>query len=184
MRVEILQKGCGYGRSQGASEPNEFTPGHHRIIGFRAFVSPTMRLFAVAAVLALGCTSAAQPTASPSPDFSAQPTVTPDHPVATPTQTAKLIPSFEITPTPDTSPRVVKTPTPDPTASPPPGFVDGLEASNLFWDNFFETCWFGAFDIVSSLREITASSDLVVRGTLVDLHGIPRNDSDPPWEET
>jgi hypothetical protein len=55
--------------------------------------------------------------------------------------------------------------------------VDGLRASNLFWDNFYETCWFGAFPIVSSLREITAQSDLVVRGTIVDLYGVLRNDA-------
>jgi hypothetical protein len=156
-----------------------------------------MRSLAAAATLVLGCAFAGQPLASvsPSPDVPAQPTLTTDQPVATlppappasgaptadaPTQPPELIPSFDVTPPPDTTP----THRPATSPTPPLRHVDGLEASNLFWDNFYNTCFFGAFDIASSVKDITAHSDLVVRGTIVDLYGVEVGGSDPPFHET
>jgi hypothetical protein len=52
--------------------------------------------------------------------------------------------------------------------------VEGRAASDRFWSNFYDTCFFGAFEISSSLSEITSESDLVVRGTIPDLSVIHR----------
>jgi hypothetical protein len=52
----------------------------------------------------------------------------------------------------------------------PPEFVAGLEASDAFWNSWFDDCWFGAFDLPPSLAAVYASADIVVRGRIVDLY--------------
>ncbi len=56
------------------------------------------------------------------------------------------------------------------TPVPPPSHAAGLEASDRFWNHWYDTCWFGAFDISSSVEEIADQSDVVVRGSISDLY--------------
>lgn len=115
---------------------------------------------------------------SPAPSAPASASVPP-----TPMETATAAPSepsasFDPTPSVPSPTATLVQPTPQPTPSgdssplPSPSHSQGLAASNRFWENWYDTCWFGAavFPIVSSLEEITSQSDLVVRGTISDLY--------------
>lgn len=119
--------------------------------------------------------SGAAPTA-PSVATSVGPSSIPSE---TPTTSAAPTPTTAPTPTPDdpTLPPTptLSTPTPAATLLPSPSHASGLAASNRFWENWYETCWFGAFDIVSSLENITRQSDVVVRGSILDLYTKPDN---------
>lgn len=64
---------------------------------------------------------------------------------------------------------------------PSPSHVAGLAASDRFWAHWYESCWFGAFPIVSSLEEITRQSDLVILGTITDLYVRFESDWQPAY---
>jgi hypothetical protein len=95
-------------------------------------------------------------------------------PEVTPVATAHASPSLEPSPspTPTEEPTVEPTPAISPSPSPwsEPSFTAGREASDLFWNNWYETCWFGADPVSSSLEEMVGLSDVVLRGPILDLH--------------
>jgi hypothetical protein len=123
---------------------------------------------ALATILVLGCTNAADPTTSP--DLTADPTAEIHRPTDDPTD--------QPSPTPIATAIATRTPRPtDSPPPPPPAFVEGREASDLFWENFYAECFFGAFRIPKSLKEMAAQSNLVISGTIVDLYTYPRNGS-------
>jgi hypothetical protein len=120
-----------------------------------------MRLPVAMVVLALvgGCAYMGS-GASPDPSAAVEPS-------PSPTGSPTASPSPEATPTPpaSTSPEPSAVPTP----SVAPSHVAGRDASNRFWNDWYDTCWFGAFPVPNSLREMVASSDVVLRGPIADL---------------
>jgi hypothetical protein len=98
---------------------------------------------------------------------------TPSQPTSEASWMPTPAPTMLPTEVPEPTRQIVNSPRPA-SSLPPPEFVDGLEASNAFWEQFYDTCWFGAFpdEVSSSLAEITRDSDLVVRGRIVDI--VPR----------
>ena len=143
----------------------------------------------VVAVIVVGCRYI-DANASPSPELqSPLPSlVTSANPSSAPSEAAPTESIEPSTDPPATTPEATTTGTPngptlqptpkgDPPSLPSPEHVGGLAASDRFWETWYETCWFGAFSIVSSLEEITSQSDLVIRGTISDLY-IRR-----PWDD-
>jgi hypothetical protein len=101
----------------------------------------------------------------------------PDGSTRAPTVGPAEMPTVE--PIPTTEPTEPRRPSPRPTFPPnccdgeilrPPEFVPGLEASDAFWNWWFDDCFFGAFDLPSSLAQVSANADLIVRGRIVDLY--------------
>ena len=86
---------------------------------------------------------------------------------ARPTPTARATPSEPPSPTADATPI---SPPAEPTGTPEgsPAHVGGLEASDRFWEFWYDTCFFGAPGVEppSSLAEIAQASDLVIRGAI------------------
>jgi hypothetical protein len=98
-----------------------------------------------------------------------------DQPSASPNDTP--IPTFSLEPTesPEATATVMATtptapPSAEPTPLPSPSFVEGMAASDQFWNTFYETCFFGAFRIPSSLDEVVRHANVVMRGEIVDMH--------------
>src|SRR5688500_5631274 len=93
-----------------------------------------------------------------------------------------LAPTIARPSNPNASPSVRSTEKPSPTAvvrpstasasplpSPPP--APDLEASNAFWNRWYDDCYFGPIsDIPSSLQELIDKSDAVVLGTIADVN--------------
>lgn len=138
-------------------------------------------LVAIVVVVAIGCANIGSKS-SPSADLpSPIPSVAKSAgPSSAPSDTAPIVtigPSAEPTPTRSDAeptatpnqPTLQPTPCCDSSSLPSPSHVGGLAASDLFWERWYDTCFFGAFPIVSSLAEITSDSDLVIRGTITDL---------------
>ncbi len=100
------------------------------------------------------------PTVSIAPSSDPTPTTSHATPAATPND-----PTLQPTPCCESSPL------------PSPSQAVGLAASDEFWQHGYDTCFFGVFDTVSSLADITRQSDIVIRGTIVDLYSRTRGAS-------
>ena len=141
------------------------------------FVATLVVVVSVGGCAYIGANGSASPEAtSPAPSVATSASPSPPPSETAPTNPTP-IPSVDPTPTPSQTPPDATShrPTAAPTTccespSPSPSQVAGLAASDRFWAHWYESCWFGAFPIVSSLEEITSQSDLVVRGTIIDLY--------------
>lgn len=148
----------------------------------------------VVVVIVVGCSyiganapaSSEVPSPAPSVATSASPSSAPSETALT--VASPIGPSADPTPTTShTTPAVTHEPTLQPTPCcessplPSPSHAAGLAASNRFWERWYETCWFGAFPIASSLAEITGQSDLVIRGTITDLYVRFESDWQPAY---
>ena len=104
------------------------------------------------------------------PDQSLDPTVDPPSAAPTGEQTQSPLAPAEQTPlpTPATTPEATPQPTQQTTPLPSVSFVGGREASDQFWNWFYQTCFFGAFDL-PSLREIYDDSTIVIRGPIAEV---------------
>src|SRR5688572_30239501 len=113
----------------------------------------TVQLLVGCAYLGVGASPEASAVPSPSPEASPSPSLT-EQPTQQPTDQ----------PTPTFSP------SPLPSDSPAPSLSPDLEASNRFWNAWYQSCWFGVSPIPSSLGEMVGMSDVVLRGPIVDLY--------------
>jgi hypothetical protein len=62
-------------------------------------------------------------------------------------------------------------------------FVAGREASDAFWDMTFNDCFFGGFRFPSSLAEMVAASEVVMRGPIVDIYVVWEEGASPSSED-
>jgi hypothetical protein len=132
---------------------------------------------ALGVVIAVGCSYVGPIAPASSVIESAAPSlVSLGSPNPTPSRPA---PAATSEPTPSPSPTMPAVPPPDPTPqptpccvtpSPPPSQVPGLAASDLFWNRWVDSCFFGVYPLPSSLAEIVRDADLIVRGSIADLY--------------